>query len=150
MKCVNVIPVLSAYQDGELDSALAGEVDLHLRDCPACRAEWQDLQELDRRLRRLPPPSVDPFFPTRVMAGLRPRPAGRRRLLQAAAYALIFVMIFLAGFFLQTSSAGTVKAETLPLATTYSAVLLEPQDLGLMAVHEKTLGLFSGSEHGQK
>ena len=140
MNCQNVIPVLSACQDGELDPALANEVGLHLRNCAACRGEWEDLQELGRRL-RLPPPASDPFFPTRVMAGLRPLPAGRHRLLQAASYALIFLMIFLAGFLLQTSTNGLAKAERLPAAT-YSAVLLEPQGLGLMAVHEDTLSLF--------
>lgn len=149
MKCPNVIPVLSAYQDGEIDPALADEVGLHLRGCPACRAEWEGLQELARRLRLLQPPAADPFFPTRVMAGLRPLPAGRRRLLQAGAYALIFVMIFLTGFFLQTRAGASVTAA--PAASpSYSAVLLEPQDLGLMAVHDDTLSLFRGSDDGQK
>ena len=146
MNCPNVIPVLSAYQDGELDAALAGDVGRHLRDCPACRAEWEGLQELGRVLRQLPPPAADPFFPIRVMAGLRPLPARRHRLLQASAYALIFVMIFLTGFFLKTR-AGTSAPAAPP---TYSSVLLEPQDLGLMAVHEDTLNLFNGSGHEQK
>jgi anti-sigma factor RsiW len=146
MNCQNVIPVLSAYQDGELDPALAREVELHLQGCTACRAEWEGLQELARRLRLLTPPTTDPFFPTRVMAGLRPRPARRQHLLQAAAYAFIFVMIFLTGFLLQTRAGATAPAAS----PTYSAVLLEPQGLGLMAVHEDTLSLFTGSEHGQK
>ena len=149
MKCPNVIPVLSANQDGELDPALANEVGLHLRDCPACLAEWQGLQELAWRLRLLQPPTADPFFPTRVMAGLRPRPAGHRRLVQAAAYALVFVMIFLTSFLIQTTAGGMAPTKPLP-ATTYSAVLLEPQGLDLMAVHEDTLSLFSRSDDGQK
>jgi anti-sigma factor RsiW len=146
MKCQNVIPVLSAYQDGELDPPRANGVERHLRDCPACRGKWEDLQELNRCLRQLPPPAADPFFPTRVMAGLRPLPARRQRLLQAAAYTLIFVMIFLTGFFLQIGAVATDPAAS----PTYSAVLLEPQDLGLMTVHDDTLNLFNGSDHGQK
>ena len=89
---------------------------------------------------------AEPFFPTRVMAGLRARPAGKARLLQAAAYALVFATIFLAGFLLQTSANG--RATVAPAApTTFSAVLLEPQDLGLLAVHDDTLGLFNGGDH---
>ena len=146
MKCQRVIRALSAYQDGELAPARREEVESHLRDCRACRSEWDGLRELDGRLRLLQPPLAEPFFPTRVMAGLRALPAGKARLLQAAAYALVFATIFLAGFLLQTSANG--RATVAPAApTTFSAVLLEPQDLGLLAVHDDTLGLFNGGDH---
>ncbi len=149
MNCQRVIPVLSACQDGEIDPALGREVELHLQECPSCRAEWDGLQELVQRLRLAQPPVDDPFFPARVMAGLRARPAMKTRLLQAAAYALVFVTIFLTGFLLQTSAGSRTSSEPLPAAT-FSAVLMEPQGLGLMAVHDDTLSLFNGRDHGQK
>jgi len=149
MNCQRIIPMLSAYQDGEIDPALGPEVELHLRECPSCRAEWDGLQELIRRLRRGLPPADDLFFPARVMAALRSRPARRTSLLQAAAYALASAMVFLAGFWLQTSAGGQASAEPRPAAT-FSSVLLEPQDLGLLAVHDDTLSMFNGGDHGQK
>jgi anti-sigma factor RsiW len=149
MNCQSVTRLLSAFQDGELDPALRQEVEGHLQACRACRAEWDELQELARRLRLSPPPAIDPFFPTRVMTGLRLRPAHKFRLLPAAAYSLIFVTIFIAGFLLQTSGSGQAPAEPIPSAT-FSAVLLEPQGLGLLAVQDDTLKLFNGNDHGQK
>jgi anti-sigma factor RsiW len=149
MNCQRVTRLLSACQDGELAPALRQEVEHHLQGCRACRAEWDGLQELFQRLRLSPPPTIDPFFPTRVMAGLRFRPAKKLGLLQAAAYAVVFVTIFLTGFLLQTSAGAQAPAERLPEAT-FSAVLLEPQDLGLLAVQEDTLKLFNGSDHGKK
>jgi anti-sigma factor RsiW len=148
MNCQSVTRVLSACQDGELDPTLRQEVESHLKGCRACRAEWDGLQELVRRLRLSAPPTIDPFFPDRVMASLRPAGAGKFRLLPAAAYALVFAAIFLAGFLLQTSGGG--QAPTPPPAATYSAVLLEPQDLGLLSVQEDTLKLFNGGDRGQK
>ena len=142
MSCQRITRMLSAFQDGELDPGRRQEVERHLAGCAACRREWEGLQELDRRLRLEPAPASDPFFPARIMTGLRPRPAASRRWLQAAAYALVFAAVFLAGFILQTSGNGRTAV---PAATpTYSSVLLEPQGLGLMAVHDDSLGLFAG------
>jgi anti-sigma factor RsiW len=149
MNCQRVIRSLSACQDGELDPALRREVEGHLENCRACRAEWESLQDLVGRMRLSPPPALDPFFSARVMAALRPGTAKPFRLLPAAAYAMVFAVVFLAGFLLQTSGSGQAPAEP-PAAATYSAVLLEPQELGLLAVHEDTLELFNGSDHGQK
>lgn len=149
MNCQSVTRVLSACQDGELDPTLRQEVESHLEGCRSCRAEWDGLQELVRRLRLSSPPTADPFFPARVMTGLRPAGEKKFRLLPAAAYALIFAAIFLAGFLLQTAAGPQAPTQPLPAAT-FSAVLLEPQDLGLLSVQEDTLRLFNGSAHGQK
>ncbi|MBN2346039.1 MAG: zf-HC2 domain-containing protein [Candidatus Aminicenantes bacterium] len=142
MNCQRIIRLLSAYQDGELDAARAREVESHVCGCAACRAEWDGLRELDRRLRRLPPPGADPFFATRVMAGLRPFPAGKWRLLQAVVHALVFVLIFAGGFVVQTALNGRSAARP-ATDSTFSAVLLEPFDLGLLAVHDDTMRLFA-------
>lgn len=141
MNCKKAIRSLSACQDGELSPATKREVEAHLRGCPACRAEWRGLQGVVAKLRALPAPDVDPFFPARVMAVLPGARPGKFRLLPAAAYALAFLAIFIGGFFLQlTSDGGAVQAQ--PRAESFSSVLLENQDLGLLAIHEKTLALF--------
>jgi anti-sigma factor RsiW len=145
MNCQRIARMLSARQDGELNPALEREVESHLHDCAACRTEWSGLQRLIGRLRQLPPPASDPFFSTRVMAALPARSAGGLRFLRAVAYALVFVLIVAGGLFLQTE----VGSRTLPgpAAATFSAVLLEPQDLGLLAVHDDTLRLFADNSH---
>ncbi|MFH2108335.1 MAG: zf-HC2 domain-containing protein [Chrysiogenia bacterium] len=146
MNCTKVFRLLSVYQDGELDPVLERQVESHLRDCHPCRSEWQGLQELVGNLKCLPPPASDPYFPARVMAGLPAARAGKFGLLPAIAYALVFFTIFLSVFFLQLSYNNTVGAEQ-PQAATFTAVLLENQDLGLLAVHDNTLALFDGNDH---
>ncbi len=146
MNCKKVFRLLSVCQDGELDAVLEQQVESHLRDCQHCRSEWQGLQELVGSLQCLPPPASDPYFPARVMAGLPAARAGKLRLLPAIAYALVFLTIFLSGFLLQLSYNNTVGAEK-PQAVTFTAVLLENQDLGLLAVHDNTLALFDGNDH---
>jgi predicted anti-sigma-YlaC factor YlaD len=145
MNCQRIARMLSARQDGELNPALEREVETHLRDCAACRDEWNGLQRVLGSLRLVPPPASDPFFPTRVMAGLPARSAAGQRVVRAAAYALAFVLIFTGGFFLQTNSPG--RSLPGPAAATFSAVLLEPQDLGLLSVHDDTLNLFAENRH---
>jgi anti-sigma factor RsiW len=145
MNCKKAFRLLSAYQDGELASGLNREMEAHLQGCLACRSEWQGLQGVVAGLRVLPAPDVDPFFTPRVMAGLPAAGPGKFRLLPAAAYALVFLAIFIGGFFLQLSSDGNA-AVLPPKAATYSSVLLENQDLGLLAIHENTLALFERQE----
>lgn len=141
MNCKKVSRLLSACQDRELAPTLEHEVELHLRDCRACQSEWEGLQELVVNLKRLPPPAADPYFPAKVMAGLQADRAGKFRLLPAAVYALVFLTIFLSGFFLQLTSDKNAGFEK-PQAATFSSVLLENQGLGLLAVHDDTLVLF--------
>lgn len=142
MNCPHIMRLLSACQDGELDPERRRQVELHLQGCAACRDEWQALQELERRLLRLSRPEVDPFFPTRVMAALPGRPGQGAFWRQAVAYAAVFAVIFLGGFLLQTTSGRQPAAPS--VASTFSDVLLEPQGLGLLSVHDDTLGLFDG------
>lgn len=146
MNCQRIARMLSARQDGELTPALEREVERHLDDCAACRDEWSGLQLVGRRLLLVPPPASDPFFPTRVMAGLPARSPGRRSFIQAAAYVLAFALIFAGGFFLQTNS-GSRSTTGPAVAATFSAVLLEPQDLGLLSIQDDTLDLFAEASH---
>jgi predicted anti-sigma-YlaC factor YlaD len=141
MNCKKFSRLLSACQDGELTADLEQVVKFHLQGCPACRGEWNALQELLGTLKRLPPPAASPFFPEKVMSGLRAQPQRKSRLLPVFAYALVFLTIFLGSFLLQLSSDNAIAAERLQ-DETFTAVLLENQDLGLLAVHENTLDLF--------
>jgi len=51
MKCEQVQTLLDQYIDGELSQALAGEVGLHLSQCPACAAEMQAMVKAGAALR---------------------------------------------------------------------------------------------------
>lgn len=141
MNCRRITRLLSPWQDGELDPALGQEVERHLRGCPACGRRWTALDELQQRLLRVPPPADDPFLSARVMARLQARPAPGGRLLRAAAWAAVFAAFFAGGLLLQTSIApGTAPAP----AASYSSVLIEPQEFGLLDVHDDFLDLFNG------
>ncbi len=143
MNCRRITKLLSPWQDGELDPALGREVERHLRGCPACRGRWDALGELRQRLLRVPPPADDPFLPARVMARLRARPLRGGRRLRAAAWAAVFAAVFAGGFLLQTSIEPGAAPAAEPAAS-YSSVLLEPQEFGLLSVHDDFLDLFNG------
>ena len=146
MNCKRISRLLSVRQDGELAPDLEQDVTFHLQGCPACRGEWTALQELLGSLQRLTPPAVAPFFPEKVMSALQAQPQRSSRLLPVFAYALVFLAIFLGSFLLQLSSNNTVAAEN-PADATFTAVLLENQDLGLLSLHDNTLGLFERNDH---
>ena len=54
MKCERVQIKLSAYMDGELDASLHREIADHLKQCPECREELEELSGADTLLRGLP------------------------------------------------------------------------------------------------
>jgi len=146
MNCKKARLRLSAYQDGELAPAPSREVELHLQHCAACRSELEALDGLLGNLRRLAMPVAAPGFSSRVMAGLQARPRARLRLLPQLAYSLALLAIFVSGFLLEMSANGPKAAPAQP-ATTFSAVLAESLDLGLLTVHDSTLELFSRGDH---
>ncbi|MCX6558647.1 MAG: anti-sigma factor [Candidatus Aminicenantes bacterium] len=157
MKCKKVHSRLSAYQDGELPVAEAGELERHLGVCAACQSEWRDTQALVAGLRRLTTPAPFPGFSSRVMAFLRDRPEKKRRWLPSLAYTLALLLIFISGFLLEVSSNGQYQTGTATgqrqngtapkTAATFSAVLAENQGLGLLAVQDSTLELCSGGAY---
>jgi diguanylate cyclase len=51
MACPRVETLISAHVDGEADSADRQLIDLHVAECPSCRALLDEWGELDRRLR---------------------------------------------------------------------------------------------------
>jgi len=146
MKCKKARWRLSAYQDGELAPAPAREVEMHLQHCAACRSELEALDGLLGNLRHLAMPVAAPGFSVRVMAGLQARPRARFRLLPQLAYTLALLVIFVSGFLLEMSANGPPAAPVQP-ATTFSAVLAESLDLGLLTVHDSTMELLNGDDH---
>jgi anti-sigma factor RsiW len=142
MNCKRVRLRLSAYQDGELSVLQSRELERHLESCAACQAELGALNELVGNLCRLTHLEPAPDFSSRIMAGLRTRPEIKYRLLPSLAYTLALLMIFISGFLLEISASGQQATSPQP-ATTFSAVLAESRDLGLLAVQDSTMELFS-------
>jgi predicted anti-sigma-YlaC factor YlaD len=142
MNCKKVLLRLSAFQDRELSAQQARQIEDHLENCVDCQTTWETLNELVGRLGQLVPPAPAPGFSSRIMAALRARPEKKYRLLPSLAYTLACLMIFISGFLLEISANG--QEPTAPQATTtFSSVLKESRNLGLLAVQDSTLELFS-------
>lgn len=56
----HVSELLGAYHDGELTADRRQQVEEHLQDCPACRAELEALEELSTFLKADPVPDQTP------------------------------------------------------------------------------------------
>lgn len=54
MRCQDVLEMLSPYIDGVLSTAENEAVRVHLAGCPACRAEWEELNNTVSLLQELP------------------------------------------------------------------------------------------------
>ena len=73
---------VNAYHDGELHGDRLFQVETHLRDCPACRAELEALKALSTLLQKSPPMPVRTSperFVAQVRLRTRPHPAQLRR-----------------------------------------------------------------------
>ena len=68
MRCQRIQKRFSAYLDGELESARKRVVEMHLRECEACRAALERLVESWDLLDVLPEPEPVPYFYTRLKA----------------------------------------------------------------------------------
>jgi anti-sigma factor RsiW len=77
---------ITGYVDGVLDDATRADVEAHLADCEACRAQVAAEKELRGRLRDLPPADARPGFERKLRRRLqRERPQRLRILLPIAA-----------------------------------------------------------------
>ncbi|MGH7720380.1 MAG: zf-HC2 domain-containing protein [Gemmatimonadaceae bacterium] len=65
MNCDQAATLLVDNVAGNLDAASAEELRAHLKDCPACRGEEQELRTLWTALGRLPTPAPRPDAPAR-------------------------------------------------------------------------------------
>jgi predicted anti-sigma-YlaC factor YlaD len=142
MNCKKVLLRLSIYQDKELSVLESSALERHLENCAACRSELAVCQDLVGNLIRLTQPAPDHDFSSRIMAVLRKPPEKKYRLLPSLAYTLACLVIFISGFLLEISTNGQPATAAQP-TTTFSAVLAESLDLGLLAVQDSTLELLS-------
>jgi anti-sigma factor RsiW len=96
MTCDQARPLLGAHHDHELDARTSLEIEAHLRDCAACRAEIADLRALGEaaraHLERFEP---SPAFVARAAAAVRPPPRRRPWLAAGAALAAAAVLLLL-------------------------------------------------------
>ncbi|MFZ5650105.1 MAG: anti-sigma factor family protein [Bacillota bacterium] len=84
MQCHEIQESLSAYLDGMLDPSVTDSVDRHLKRCPVCRSEAEDLKMIVRLVRELPEVEPPAGFRTELRAKLDrvPAPAGKAGLIQ--------------------------------------------------------------------
>jgi anti-sigma factor RsiW len=61
---------LSAYHDGELDSASAAEVQRHVAECPACASELAELNSLSGLFEKSPRPRLSQMSLHRIHNGV--------------------------------------------------------------------------------
>lgn len=95
--CLVVEPLLSAWLDGELDSAVGTSVGLHLAGCDACRSELDTLKLLRGRLRSLPARQLPPDIRDRVPAAASAGPGSRlpRSARMSALIGLVLALLLL-------------------------------------------------------
>ena len=58
MKCKKLTDLVFAYQDGQLAELEKTEFEQHLRACPACSAQLEEIRKIDGLLRRTAAPVV--------------------------------------------------------------------------------------------
>src|SRR6266545_245473 len=99
MTCAQVRPLLGAHLDNELDVRSSLELEAHLRDCAACRAELVGLRTLQESARAhltrfAPSAALEARLATAVRGPRRPRRAwlaGAGAMLGAAALLFVFL-----------------------------------------------------------
>jgi anti-sigma factor RsiW len=71
MTCWSARTALVAYHDGELEPTQAHRLETHLRGCPRCQSERQQLRQVNLLLRSLPVPSRSERYWPQAMQQLR-------------------------------------------------------------------------------
>jgi anti-sigma factor RsiW len=74
LQCIDVVELLSAYLDGELDDDLRRRMDEHLGGCDGCRAaigQFETVRRLAGRLTAADVAGLDPLVRDRLMSTLR-------------------------------------------------------------------------------
>jgi anti-sigma factor RsiW len=74
MACIDVVELLSAYLDGDLDDDLRARVDRHLAGCDGCTAalgQFETVIRLAGRLTAADVASLDPLVRDRLLSTLR-------------------------------------------------------------------------------
>lgn len=105
---------LSAYLDGELDTAQSSRVQTHLSTCAECQAYLDELQGLQQQLRQLNNTSVAIDVQTQVLAllperSMAPQPSGWSVFEYGAAAASVACGLFIGSFILPAEPAAPVE-----------------------------------------
>ena len=105
---------LSEYLDGELSPDEAGELELHLRDCAACREGLRELKAVVARLAADPVLPADQPTEGEWQAIRRDIPAPRRRWMIPTAIAAGLAGLAIAGTVLRPGEPVRVQAAAVP------------------------------------
>src|SRR5689334_11243314 len=79
MSCQEAQQSLSLYIDDQLSLPLRAACDDHLRGCPICRAELEEMRAIRRSLSALPRPVPPPGFAASISEALFIEAAARKR-----------------------------------------------------------------------
>jgi hypothetical protein len=79
MKCSKISDLLGPYVDGELSPEERRTVEEHLRRCPACRAELEELRRIETAGRRTVPPDPGEEYWNTFLPRLRERIGSEQR-----------------------------------------------------------------------
>jgi RNA polymerase sigma-70 factor (ECF subfamily) len=116
-ECANMLPLLSAYIDDELEGSERARVEEHVEECRFCALALEDMREASRSYRALipllPPPEIAEAVMGRVdeLAKTRRRP---RRRLRAGHAVAIGALAGLAAAALVAGFAGNIGTEPVP------------------------------------
>src|SRR5262249_57896776 len=100
MNCEQVIPLLSAYHDGELPSVDSTRVADHLASCSNCARRVESLQRLSALVHRSPTPAAPATIVNRIEAALRNEPKVVNRRAFSRRQQLVMVGLATAALFL--------------------------------------------------
>ncbi len=148
MTCNEVKPVLSLYQDNELDAKRKSAVRAHLIKCPHCRLEIHRLETIVRDIKNLE--EVEPAlnFTTLVMGRIKERETRRWFALPQFAYSLIFIIFFIIGVFIAFNLGNGAAPQ--PDEAYISRLLEESQQLSLLDIQDNTFALLYSGHNGGK
>jgi anti-sigma factor RsiW len=74
LRCIDLVRVISAYLDGDVDDAERARIERHLEGCGGCQAaidQFRTVVRLAGRLSAADVASIDPLIRDRLMAPLR-------------------------------------------------------------------------------
>jgi anti-sigma factor RsiW len=108
--CREVVGLLDAYQDRELEPAVSGSVREHVGVCAACRGRLVNLDTIGRMIRRAPYYQAPEALRVRLTQA-RPRPRATSPLLAWAAAAVLVASVTGSIVFVRSSTGATRTAD---------------------------------------
>lgn len=148
MECKDIIPVLSKYQDAELDKELSENVKKHLKECKACREEFRLLEKTLFFIKEQPEVEAADNFTAITMGLLHNENKKRFFPLPAFIYSFVFVLFFFLGIFINFSPENTeVRNKAIE---SVSELLLNSQELSFLNVRNSSFFDLLGVEYEKR